>query len=230
MRPPQVFASRRGFTLIELLTVIAIIAILMALLFPAIGGAKEQARRAKAGADAQATVSSVKQYFTEYGRYPDVTDPGSTAPASAGDTLVGDTKAGIPSRPNAYLFNTLRAIPALANIGDAQNPRRVVFFEGRRASTPLTPKDGFQDDPNVGDAATRGSLFDPWGSQYCAAFDTDGDNKIDVSNQYTDFADLNMPRVGVGAFSLGKDNALGDKGDNKFKNGTTKSDDIISWQ
>src|SRR3954462_9323980 len=37
--------ARRAFTLIELLVVIAIIAILVALLLPALAGSKEQARR-----------------------------------------------------------------------------------------------------------------------------------------------------------------------------------------
>src|SRR5947207_2970004 len=44
-------AAAHAFTLVELLTVIAIIAILMGLLFPAIGIIKEQARKAQAKSD-----------------------------------------------------------------------------------------------------------------------------------------------------------------------------------
>src|SRR5438552_3035429 len=64
-----------AFTLVELLTVIAIIAILMGLLFPAIGIVKEQARKVQAKTDITNIVAAVKQYYTEYGKYPQVANP-----------------------------------------------------------------------------------------------------------------------------------------------------------
>ena len=66
--PPLSFLA--AFTLVELLTVIAIIAILMGLLFPAIGAVKENGRRVQAKNDVMGIITAVKQYNTEYGKYP----------------------------------------------------------------------------------------------------------------------------------------------------------------
>ena len=59
-----------GFTLIELLVVITVIAILMALLFPAFKGVQDQAKRTQAKNDLTQIVTAVNAFYTEYGKYP----------------------------------------------------------------------------------------------------------------------------------------------------------------
>ncbi|MEA3211036.1 MAG: ral secretion pathway protein [Chthoniobacter sp.] len=213
----------RAFTLVELLTVIAIIAILMGLLFPAIGVVKEQARKVQAKTDVTNIVASVKQYYTEYGKYPPV-DLKSTN--TTDDSMVGDKEAQATTDNNA-LFDTLRARDSGINVKHALNPRRIVFFESKSVSDPKNPRSGFAD---KSDSPSPGSFYDPWGKQYNIIMDSNYDNVITIEKQYKDFAAENSPRVGCGAFALGKDNKLGTDGDQTYKKGSTISDDVISWQ
>lgn len=225
MTTTPVSHRRSAFTLIELLTVIAIIAILMGLLFPAIGTIKESARKTQAKNDVTNIVAAVKQYYTEYGKYPPVQEGNTTTDL---DSIVGEEEAGGVG-DNSALFNTLRSIPEGLNTGPEYkyNPKRVVFLEGKAATDPAKPRAGFADGQQ---ATKKGSFFDPWGAQYCIVIDTNYDNVIKLDEQYNDFGSNNSPRVGVGAFSLGKDNKIGTKGDKTFRKGTTNSDDVISWQ
>lgn len=62
--------TNRAFTLIELLTVIAIIGVLAALLFPAIKGALLKAERNKAQAAISGLATAFRSYYTEYGKWP----------------------------------------------------------------------------------------------------------------------------------------------------------------
>ena len=225
--PMKTTSQSRGaalaFTLVELLTVIAIIAILMGLLFPAIGIIKEQARKVQAKNDVTNIVAAVKAYYTEYGKYP----PVQATPATTDDS-VGDAAAQVTVPNNNALFDTLRSINDRLNADYKFNPRRVVFFEGKSATDAAAPRAGFADKSN--DPLTQGNFYDPWGKQYSVVLDTNYDNVLLLDTQYTDFSGKDAPRAGCGAFSLGKDNKLGTKDDKIYKKGSTTSDDVISWQ
>ena len=217
---PQLHSRSHGFTLVELLTVIAIIAILMGLLFPAIGVVKEQARKAEAKTTCTAIVAAVKAYYTEYGKYP-VLDKATSTPA---DIYFGESPA--TAGDNTPLFATLRAKVAAGGAAD-YNPRRIVFFEGKDASNSAAPKSGFAP---VG-SSKAGAFFDPWGSQYNVIMDGDYDNVISIA-PYSDFKGATKgPQTGCIAFSYGKDSVLGStKNPGVYKSGTDTSDDVISWQ
>ena len=231
----SLLAPQRGFTLIELLTVIAIIAILMGLLFPAVNAVKEAAKKTQAKNDCVGIVAAVKQYYAEYGKYPPiaVAESGGGSTASTDDIVIGDPACTKAKAVNGVLFNTLRAIDRAPNDKNTLNPRKVIFFEGKAVSDPLNPRAGFLE--KGGEATNLGCYFDPWGKQYNVIIDSNYDNYIDIDKVYDD-ADWKAdgrPRVGVGAFAMGKDNLIGDKKqglENKYRDGQKVSDDVISWQ
>jgi prepilin-type N-terminal cleavage/methylation domain-containing protein len=224
---PQPYFRTLAFTLIELLTVITIIAILMGLLFPAIGIAKDQARKAEAKTAVTGIVTAVKQYYTEYGKYPLGAQAQPSAPA---DVLFGDSSIPQVAGSNQVVFDILRNVNSTQQGQPNQyNPRAIVFFEGKSAPDATNPKSGFA----TQDAGTtkKGAFVDPWGKEYGIAIDGDYDNKI--SNlPYTDFQQTDTaPLTGVCAFSMGKDNVVGSKKKaNVYRDSGTNSDDIISWQ
>src|SRR4051812_36037602 len=209
-------AARSAFTLIELLTVIAIISILMAMLFPMIGNAKEGARKAKAKQDCLAIVHAVESYYTEYGQYPKM-DPAAAVPAGGiPDEKAGDIAASMPNR-NSALFNTLRAIDETPNASQAQNPKRQVFFAANAVNNTAKPKEGFLEASGTA-SGNKGSFYDPGGCEYNIVIDANPDNILSLDDQSPDdFTADNAPRTSVGAFSLGKDKMLGKKGDRKYK-------------
>ncbi len=66
---------RLGFTLIELLVVVAIIALLMAIIMPALAGARENAKKVKCLANVRAIGSAMYAYSTEWnGAFPSPRD------------------------------------------------------------------------------------------------------------------------------------------------------------
>ena len=94
--------SPRGFTLIELIIVTSIIAVLMTLLFPAVQGALDSAKKAQAKNDAVQIATAIVAFDTEYGRLPDTNSP---------QTVSGNV------------------LGALTGSNTTLNPRKIVFLE-----------------------------------------------------------------------------------------------------
>lgn len=116
-----------GFTLIELLTVIAIIAVLAALLIPAVGKAKELAHKQKAA-------SNIRQIIIAYGIYINQTGQARTIPAT-GNKAVTD------------IYGWARTLAAEAGLNDAA--LYFVDVDPLTAGSDL-PRVIVRNDPNTG--------------------------------------------------------------------------------
>ena len=223
--------TQQAFTLIELITVIAIISILMALLFPAIAAAREGARRTKASTVVKDIVNSCKSYVIEYGKYPPIPTASGTVAANNTYMAFGDITEGKCKVDNNALFDVLRAIPTGSNALHVLNPRQQKYFEQPKATDVKNPRDGFMDGSDF--AARVGQLMDPWGNEYCIVLDTDGDDSIDMKDFYTDLTGTDAIRVSAAAFSMAKDGKRGGKGylgSFRKTSSTQAPDDIASWQ
>jgi len=150
MNVPSV-SSRRAFTLIELLVVISILAILMTLLFPAVGRAFDQVKKTQAKNDAAQIATAITAYYTEYGKMPLAT--------GSGDMQINDS--------SGKLMNILAGVTP----NDPDNPRQITFLEVPRA------KSGKNGAENTGGNYSS-AYKDSWGQPYEVWVDGDYDNKI----------------------------------------------------
>ena len=143
-----------GFTLIELLTVIAIIAILAALLFPAVKIVIVKGEASQARGDIKNIEHAIQSFKNEYGILP-TKDQGSS---SENTTCYYDSNA-------YYIYNILRAAgDTTFGTSTDYNPRKIVFLE--------TP-------PRKGAFDGSGNFLDPWGQVYRIKLDCDYDNLLD---------------------------------------------------
>ena len=199
-RLPTQKSQQEAFTLIELLVVIAIIAILIGLLFPAFRAVQDQAKRTQAKNDLTQIVNAVNAYYTDYGKYPPATD----------DVVIAD---------NSTLFNVLRA----AEPTPTYNLRQIVFIN------PPYVKNDTAGNRRSGVSPTDGKYYDPWGTQYQVAIDTNYDNQM--TNPYSLNAGPTTLGIGVIAWSFGSDGqSQSVPGPAPDKNAGVNSDDVISWQ
>ncbi len=96
----------KGFTLVELLVVVAIIALLVSILLPTLGRAKELARRAICGSNLRNIGTGIKMYQTESDDAPPWIE--STSWASTTGTGATSTTTPTAVSPTALMFMLVR--------------------------------------------------------------------------------------------------------------------------
>ena len=207
--------EKKKFTLIELLVVIGIIALLAALLFPAIGAVRQHAKKVKAQAQVTALKTAILQYETQYGLLP---IPEASPELNYGTDIDEDK----PLSDDAYdaLIELLSCVD-IDGPGDGTddefNARKTRFLTGLSATV----------DPSYSSAEKQQqrTLTDPYrisgkkyGSRLVVFMDLDGDNqvKIDGTPKYNGK---------IFIYSLGADG-----NDDKGKKQGTDNDDVPSWE
>jgi prepilin-type N-terminal cleavage/methylation domain-containing protein len=149
--------THRAFTLIELLAVIGIIALLVALLFPAIKGSLQKAEVAQAQTGISNLSTAFKAYYTEYGKWPiNDTQPWDyMVDANMVALLTGaDIGAGANPGPTKELDGAI-----VGPSGQFQgNPRKIAFLQVKQSDL-----GAFNNAP--------GFYLDPWKKPYYCAFD-----------------------------------------------------------
>jgi prepilin-type N-terminal cleavage/methylation domain-containing protein len=147
----------KGFTLIELAVVLAIIAVLAAILTPMVTGYLDQARIARAQADARTVADAIKLYQRDTGRWPVYATNGDY---TASPKVVGGTKNFIVGSNGNYPTDGTATWGVTAGTAAAVNLEGYLNQDLSSVGTAAFPKAGFRG-PYIGALDS-----DPWGNRY----------------------------------------------------------------
>jgi prepilin-type N-terminal cleavage/methylation domain-containing protein len=198
---------RHGFTLVELLVVIGIISILAGMILPALGKAKDSAKKAQVKSEMQNISGAVRAYEAEYSRYPipsQITDQLKTPDYTFGTMHMSGNSARLLTNAKG------EALPKIATPGRVQVSNAEVvailraqekFRNGRPTSNRrhrMNPKKvNFLNAKDVTSATqsgvgTDGVFRDPWGSPYIVTVDANYDGK--TIDAFYGQGDVSAPR------------------------------------
>lgn len=177
MKSKTQLKSLRGFTLIEMLVVIAIIAILAGILFPAISKGILTAKRNRAAAEATSISGAIEMFYQDYGYLPVPANAQGYEPGPGDGNFGQEQTAPFTADESRSIIQVLIADPQGYNANHALNPKRTNYLNSDR--------------PIV-----NGEMRDPWGNQYRIKLDRDYNGKLEY---YSDPMQHNVRSVVVSA-------------------------------
>ena len=183
---------RSGFTLIELLVVITIIAALAALSFTGINAALKKTRKTESEVIANALVTAVEKFETEYNRLPDV--------GAGGDVVTVNTNTS----DGVELLRILLADEGTG--GSLQNKRKLVLLDVKEAKA----QKGGVDYGTSGNSSAQ-ALYDTFGNPYTVVLNAGYRNALTFT--IPEGAEYNLRGESVAVYSAGADRELGTSDD-----------------